>query len=121
MTDKPKRWWLTPCGLNCSFCPIHLRTDGELNYYRQRNVDPEKIRCDGCRSDRTGNHWSPDCELLQCCVDQRGFEFCAECPEFPCSIINKWAQDYDHHKQAVRRLAEMKESGIQTWLTTNGY
>ena len=121
MNDKPKRWWLAPCGLYCNKCTIHLRSDEELNFWRQRNVDPEKICCDGCRSDRKGNHWSPDCEILQCSVDKHAFEFCAECPEFPCNIIRDWAKEYDHHQNAVQKLMEMKETGIEKWLEFRGY
>lgn len=111
-----KRWYLTPCGLDCSCCTIRLRTREELDYWKGQGVDPDKIRCDGCRSDRTGHHWSPDCKILKCCVDERHLEFCAECPDLPCSILEEWAGDIQHHKQAVERLSEMKKAGIDEWL-----
>jgi hypothetical protein len=113
---RSRRWWLTPCGLDCSQCSIHLRTDEELDYWRKKNVDPDKIRCDGCRSDREGHHWSPDCKILQCCVDGRGLEFCARCPDFPCRVLEEWARKYDHHARAVKNLFKMKETGIDNWI-----
>lgn len=117
---RPKRWFVTPCGLDCSTCPIRLRTKEELDYWREQSVDPDKIRCDGCRSDRTGHHWSPDCKILQCCVYERHLEFCAQCTDFPCSLLEEWIDNYEHHEQAVQRLHDMKETGIDAWLKKHG-
>jgi hypothetical protein len=119
--DRPNRWWLTPCGLDCSSCSIHLRTEEELDYWRGQNVDLEKIRCDGCRSDRKGDHWSPQCKILICCVDEKGLEFCSQCDEFPCHILEEWIGGMDHHAKAVEKLKEMKEMGTEEWLAKNGY
>ena len=118
--DNPKRWWLTPCGLDCSKCSIHLRTEQELDYWRKQNIDPEKIRCDGCRADRSAHHWSPECQILQCCVYERKLEFCAQCPDFPCKVLDKWGQEHEHHAKAVKRLATMKDAGIEEWLIDHG-
>ncbi len=114
--EKARRWFVTPCGLDCYKCPIRLRIEGELDYWRKQNVDPDTIRCDGCRSDRQGHHWSPDCCILQCCVYDRGYEFCAECPDFPCPALEDWGREYEHHAQAVTRLKEMKKIGVEMWL-----
>ena len=117
---KMRRWYVTPCGLDCYHCSIRLRTEEELEYWRKQNVDTDKIRCDGCRSDRQGDHWSPDCKILQCCVYERGYEFCAECPDLPCTILTEWCKEYEHHTQAVERLVEMKNTGIERWLKEHG-
>lgn len=119
MTDQEKlrRYWFTPCGLDCSKCTIHLRTEEELNHWRGKNVDLDKIRCDGCRSDRNEHHWSPDCKILQCCIYERRFEFCTQCPDFPCKIIEEWGKEGEHHAKAAKNLAKMKETGIDKWLT----
>jgi len=114
-----KRWYVSPCGLNCAQCPIHLRTEEELNYWREQNVDPDKVRCDGCRSNRKGDHWAPECNILDCCVYTKRLEFCAECPELPCSMLEEWAAPYEHHRQALQTLLEIKRSGIENWLTQN--
>ncbi len=114
--SKDRRWFFTPCGLDCHGCPIRLRTDEELDYWRQRNVDTEKIRCDGCRSDRTGNHWAPECKILQCCVYEKALEFCAQCSDFPCGSLKEWGQEYEHHSDAVERLREMRKAGVEEWL-----
>lgn len=113
---ESRRWFLTPCGLDCFNCSIRLRTDEELDYWRGRNVDTDKIRCDGCRSDRSGHHWSPQCKILQCCVYDKKLEFCAECPDFPCHSLEEWGKEYDHHAKAVERLKEMKATGAEEWV-----
>ena len=87
-----------------------------MNYWAERNVELEKIRCDGCRSPRNKNHWSPDCKMLECCVYQRKLEFCAQCPAFPCQILEDWAAEYEHHAQAVAELKKMKKTGVEAWL-----
>lgn len=118
--EKSRRWWLTPCGLDCTQCSIHLRTEEELEYWRKQNVDPETIRCDGCRSDRKGHHWSPDCEILQCCVYERALEFCAQCPDFLCSKLEEWGKEYEHHARGVEKLKEMRAKGIEAFLSEVG-
>lgn len=111
-----RRWFLTPCGLDCYTCSIRLRAKEELRYWTEQNVDTEKIRCDGCRSARNEKHWSPDCQILDCCVHQRKYEFCAQCPDFPCQILEDWARQYEHHTRAVTELKNMKKMGVEQWL-----
>lgn len=114
-----RRWFLTPCGLDCYSCSIRLRTDEELAYWDTKGIDPDKIRCDGCRSERSGHHWSPRCRIVQCCVYERKYEFCAQCPDFPCHELDAWGAEYRHHAEAVERLHAMKQIGIEDWLTTH--
>ena len=113
---RERRRFLTPCGLDCYSCSIRLRTDEELKYWQEQGVDPDTIRCNGCRSDRSGHHWSPQCRILQCCVYERAYEFCAECPDFPCDELETWGDQYEHHGKAVERLRAMKQTGIEKWL-----
>jgi hypothetical protein len=117
--ERSRRWWLTPCGLDCSTCTIHLRTDEELEYWHSQKVDVDKVRCDGCRSDRDGPHWSPDCTILECCVHKRGLEFCSQCSDFPCAMLEKWGSEYEHHTKALENLREMKKQGVEDWLKSH--
>jgi hypothetical protein len=114
--EEDRRWFLTPCGLDCYGCSIRLRTDEELAYWKSQNVDTDKIRCDGCRSDRALNHWASKCKILQCCVYERNLEFCALCADFPCRTLEDWGREYEHHANAVETLREMKKTGIEQWL-----
>ena len=119
-THTSGRWYFTPCGLDCYDWPIRLRTDDELSYWVQQLVDPEKIGCDGCRLDRSKNHWAPDCEIQECSVHKRKDEFCAQCPDFQCQILKDWSKEYEHHAQAVADLKAMKEMGIEQWFEKKG-
>ena len=119
--EEARRWWLACCGLECNHCSIHLRTDEVLEYWRQKDVDLNLIRCDGCRSESEGHHWSPDCKILACCVEERGLDLCAQCPDFPCPIIEGFAEGVEHHVSAVETLREMKQTGVERWLAEHGY
>jgi hypothetical protein len=123
MTDKPRRWYLSACGLECGQCTIHLRTKEELDYWRSQNADLDKIRCGGCRSERVeGEHWSHDCGLVACCSDQKGLEFCAQCADLDtCALIREFAAPHEHHRAAVARLKEMRQVGVERWLAEHGY
>lgn len=116
MERRERCWYLTPCGLDCYDCAIRLRTEEELAYWRGQNVDTDKIKCDGCRSDRAGNHWSPKCRIMQCCVYERKLEFCAQCSDFPCRSLELWGEEYAHHSEALDTLRNMRETGITQWL-----
>jgi len=118
---KPDCYWLSPCGLSCDKCGIHLRTPEELAYWKSQNIDLDKIRCDGCRSSLDGNHWSPACKILVCCVYKKQLSYCAQCEEFPCETLQKWSAEHPHHADAVQRLHEMKDQGIVPWLEAHGY
>jgi len=97
-----------PCGLDCAQCSIYLRTEEELAYWRDRGIDPEKIRCDGCRAPRSGCRWSPDCAIFACCVEQQGLLYCSDCSEFPCAELEAWADAYSHHRAAMQNLWRMR-------------
>jgi hypothetical protein len=105
------------CGLVCNNCDIYeASTNREIalniaNWFKkERNLDVkiEDIGCNGCKGDRE-KHWSPDCWILQCCVHNRGLEFCCECDEFPCEKLVEWANESERYSDALQRLEEMKE------------
>ena len=48
--------------------------------------------CRGCRGDRS-LHWSPDCPILLCCVDERHLEHCAQCKDFLCETLEALTND----------------------------
>lgn len=98
-----------------------MRTEEELAYWREKGADLDKIRCDGCRSDRSGHHWSSDCRILACCVYEKRLSYCSECDEFPCETLSKWGAEWEHHAKALERLREMKAQGTEAWLATHGY
>lgn len=114
---------MAACGLDCGRCVIRrLPFDDEaatrcVSWFRQmgwlseEEGAPEAVErgmyCRGCLGDRTV-HWSVDgddiCWILQCCVDERGHEHCAECNDFPCDRLVEWGTTDDAYSEALERL-----------------
>ena len=94
-----------------------------MAHFHSQNVDPEKVRCGGCRSERKeGLHWSVDCKLLACCVDKRGLEFCAQCPSLEsCALVKEFEESAEYHTATVVRMHEMNRIGVDRWLSENDY
>lgn len=107
------------CGLDCSGCDIRLATTDKnlaqkiADWFRKNqneDVKPEDIHCLGCKEDRN-RHWSPDCWILKCCVDEKGLEYCYECEDFVCRRLEEWATQSERYQNALERLRQMKRSG----------
>jgi hypothetical protein len=107
---------LAACGLDCGKCDIFkAANDSEVArriadwFKKERNQDvkPEEVRCPGCRGDRA-KHWSPDCWILECCVDKKGLEFCSRCKEFACDRLLEWSKTDKGYEEALNRLKGMK-------------
>jgi len=108
---------LAVCGLDCGGCDIfqatsHLEIAQKIVdwFKKERNEDVklEDIHCLGCKGDRT-KHWSADCWILKCCVDEKGLEFCCECDMFPCEKLVQWSKGSKEYGDALNRLKEMRK------------
>jgi len=108
---------IAPCGLDCAKCPIFIaandskaaeqlavqwRADGTTE------AKPGWFRCQGCRTDRSVC-WSEDCKIYKCCVEDKSMDSCNLCKQFPCQILEEWAEHGDHHRQALDYLKETKK------------
>jgi len=58
----------------------------------------------GCRG---GGGWE-ECPLRKCCIE-KGVEFCFECSEYPCDILEKF-------KGCTDRLNQIRDMGIEEWV-----
>lgn len=104
------------CGLDCTECDMRLAV-GKPELQREiadwfrdnlhKEIDPATVGCTWCRGEREG-HWSADCWILKCCVDLRGRDTCASCPEFPCPKLVDWAGQNDRYADALARLRELR-------------
>ena len=117
-----ERKMIAACGLDCGSCEIRLApTDPAaakvvLDWFRgqgwltedegMEQVIERKMYCNGCLGDRD-IHWSSDCWILLCCVDQRGYSNCSECDVFPCDRLVDWASQNDAYTVALARLKEL--------------
>lgn len=106
------------CGLQCHKCDILEATNNPriaqeiadwFKKERNEDVKVENIRCMGCKGDRAG-HWSPDCWILQCCVDKWGLDFCHQCDDFPCDRLTQWSKGSERYGEALDRLKGMKKA-----------
>lgn len=115
--------WIGVCGLDCGSCDVRrlpvddAAAERVVAWFRQMEwLAPDEgvaevlergMYCRGCRGDRT-IHWSPDCWILQCCVDERGLAHCSQCVEFPCDRLQEWAQGSARYREALARLEGMR-------------
>lgn len=116
---------ISVCGIICNSCPLLNLPYDEASgkevlewfqsegWYRDEQTVSEIINngdyCEGCRSDRAKIHWSPDCPLLICCIDERNLDNCSECRDFPCKEYKKWMEQGSHHKKAYENLILIKK------------
>lgn len=92
---------IAPCGLYCGVCRIHHATQEDdrtllarlARIYARRlpqlaSASPDELLCDGCQSPRRFI-FCQECSIREC-TQQRGFEGCHECPDFPCPFIHEF-------------------------------
>ena len=114
---------LGACGIDCGPCPIRLipideeaSTDvikwfKEMGWLKENEGIAEaiekKMYCNGCQSDREV-HWSGNCRIMLCCVDEKHQEHCGQCSELlSCEKLEAMASDgHEHHNKAVTSLRE---------------
>lgn len=70
-----------------------------------------RIHCCGCLGDRT-THWSADCWMLACCVDQQGLTDCSQCAAFPCQRLEAWATQNAGYGAAPERLKRIRSESV---------
>lgn len=114
---------IAACGLICESCDIRrIPFDSEaagrmVKWFRTQGwieenegieeIISRKMYCKGCRGDRSV-HWSPECPILICCVDEKGYEGCHECSDFPCEKLEEQAEQGEKYREALDRLRIMK-------------
>jgi hypothetical protein len=110
---------MAACGLDCGSCEIRLApvdpaaAKAVVDWFRQQGwlagdegmaqVIERRMYCTGCLGDRD-THWSADCWILDCCVDQRGLSNCSECEAFACDRLVEWAGQNEGYGAAPGRL-----------------
>ena len=119
------RCMLAACGLNCENCEIRLApVDPEaaeviVRWFKSQGwlsenegmpeVIKRKMYCTGCLGSRE-THWSADCWILQCCVDDKHLDNCSQCPDFPCERLIEWSKKDDSYADAFRNLKILNDT-----------
>jgi hypothetical protein len=117
------RQLIAPCGLDCSICPLQATTLsggepvglfatliklGAITKAEMPGEASQGLCCPTCRGDRV-LQWSATCRIRQCCVDDKGLEYCSECDGFPCERLRDWAMSSTRCADALNRLHSMRD------------
>ncbi len=112
---------IAACGLLCHECSI-FKADSDKNAAREmldwmkethqieEDIDLKDFMdggpyCEGCHGDKK-KHWSPDCWILECCVNDKSLEDCSQCEHFPCDRLIEWAKESEDYTKALERLKQ---------------
>ncbi len=109
------------CGLYCGACGIYMATQaGTLDeIVQQTKIPVEYQACSGCRTERN-NLCCMNCGIKRCCR-HKNLNSCAECNEFPCSVLEAFDMDkHPHHTGVIESLQVLSESGPEKWLDLQG-
>ena len=117
--------WMAACGLDCETCEIRLAPfDPDaakviVNWFKRQGwltereglqeVIERKMFCTGCLGSRE-SHWSADCWILACCVDQHDLENCSQCVDFPCDRLVVWSKENKSYTKALKTLKTLRDS-----------
>ncbi|MFX1379279.1 MAG: DUF3795 domain-containing protein [Promethearchaeota archaeon] len=98
MTENNNEWH-APCGIFCKRCP-----------------GVESFGCKGCRAQEGQIHKFPVCKTYKC-VTRKGFEFCYECNEFPCEMLQPIVkfEIFEPHNSKVYNLVMIQKYGLEEW------
>lgn len=120
---------MAACGLLCGPCSIRrmpfddsaakgvVKWFKEMGWLKEDKGVEEAIEkemyCRGCHGDRS-IHWSPDCWILKCCVDDKELEYCYECGDFPCDRLVDWSKKKDSYAAGLERLKQLHSHGAKS-------
>lgn len=89
-----KNPYLSLCGLNCDLCPMHLGG-----------------HCGGCGF---GNQ---SCPIARCSLEHGGYEYCHECPEYPCKRYEHIDEkdSFISHRNQKRDFEKVRQIGTEAY------
>lgn len=124
--------FVSPCGLYCGVCAIHIAQRDNNEKFKQKLVNlyqggvpgkgtlpnsesltTDDIRCQGCLSDDLFMHCK-QCEIRDC-VQEKGYAGCQDCAEFPCQYIDDFSMAIGK-KVILRSIPYIREHGIDKWV-----
>ena len=123
---------VSPCGLYCGVCAIHIAHRDNNAKLKQRLVGLYKggvagkgvlpnsetltvdgIRCRGCLSDDRFMH----CEqcAIRDCTQARGYTGCHQCDDFPCPHVENFPMAIGK-KVILRAVLHRRKVGTEKWV-----
>ena len=98
MSEDLKEWH-APCGIYCKRCP-------GVKFYN----------CKGCREQKGQIYKLPLCKTFEC-VTSKGHEFCYECEDFPCEMLQPIVnfEIFAPHNSKVYNSIMIQKLGLEEW------
>lgn len=98
MTEELKKWH-APCGIFCEKCP-----------------GIKAFNCKGCREQKGQILKFPICKTYKC-VTNKGYEFCYECEDFPCEMLQPIVnfEIFAPHNSKVYNSIMIQKRGLEEW------
>jgi hypothetical protein len=116
---------VTPCGYCCFSCPAYDKSTctDELAIQKEAaraNLPVEKIRgdCAGCRPMHGKPHGDVLCQTYDCCVNQKGLDFCYQCEDFPCLKLAPISAGAEirRHNTKIYNLLMLQKLGLDEYI-----
>ena len=117
---------IAPCGLYCGVCRIYQATqENDLRFlkrlvkvYARRFPEmtfmtPDELLCDGCLSTRR-SAICRECSIREC-AQQKRFQGCHECLDFPCPFIDEFPMPVGK-KVILRAIPYWRTHGTEQWI-----
>jgi hypothetical protein len=97
MSEILKR--MAPCGIDCKRCP-----------------GVQAFGCKGCREQKGQMLNFPICKTYEC-VTGKGHEFCYECGDFPCEMLQPIVnfEIFTPHNSKVYNSVMIQKLGLEEW------
>ena len=114
---------LAYCGIYCEQCAAKVAFE-EQNL---KHIEAMPFKITKIAVDEQDNLSVFDCECckgrcicgpcrIKDCATQKAVQSCAECHEFPCEHIDRFANDgIPHHHIAIENLRTIRENGLEKW------
>jgi predicted nucleic acid binding AN1-type Zn finger protein len=89
---------IAACGLDCVKCDSYVATQANDRValeklaekwrvdYKSPGITAANVLCDGCMAGGRAIGYCKECKI-RACVQERGFENCAACPDYACENL----------------------------------
>lgn len=106
---------VAPCGLHCGSCAVYrVKENPSLGRTLVEKIGWKGVPCAGCRSIKGKSQFIAGTCATYACVSGRGYDFCFECPDFPCAMLNPASDRADvlPHNLKVFNLVFIEQHGV---------
>ena len=81
---------------------------------------PNEKHCRGCKLGYESNKRDASkakCKIKVCCFVERKLETCADCPDYPCEILEAfWNKNGYKYKQYKKQLEFIRQNGYEKYM-----